>query len=204
MIKASNIYFCYRKPLSSSRKVVFENFSAVFEDGKINAVSGANGSGKTTLAKIISGLITAEKGSLEIDGLKADWDDFPYEKVSILTQPQTTFYHQMSVADNLRFYGIDDYEYILMLCDMINFRKEMLYEKFSDLSSGNRVKAVIIKCLSEKRKNIIFDEPLSYLDKKSQDSFKDYIMSIKKEKCIIITSSNLNQIRDISDNYIEL
>ncbi|WP_173434707.1 ATP-binding cassette domain-containing protein [Sharpea azabuensis] len=49
-------------------KVLFDDFSYGFEEGKIYAITGNSGTGKTTLLNIISFLEKADNGEIIIDG----------------------------------------------------------------------------------------------------------------------------------------
>ncbi|MGC9070879.1 MAG: ATP-binding cassette domain-containing protein [Elusimicrobiales bacterium] len=202
MIELRDVSFSYKRVLSSFKKEVFKNFTALFDDGKIHMVLGRNGSGKTTLLKIAAGFLIPSAGYVSIDGAKADYINFPYDKVSIFTDPNRMFYHQLSVVENLRFYSHCDISEIKRFADIVNMDQKNLNLKFAELSCGNRVKAALIKCFMEKRKNILLDEPFAYLDKASQDSILKFILSIKNERCIVIASCN--RFFDVYDSELKI
>ena len=47
---------------------ILDNINITFESGKCYGLKGKNGSGKTMLMRAVSGLITATKGAVIIDG----------------------------------------------------------------------------------------------------------------------------------------
>ena len=53
---------------SIGSKVLFDDFSYVFEEGKIYAVTGDSGTGKTTLLNMIGFLEKVDRGEIIIDG----------------------------------------------------------------------------------------------------------------------------------------
>ncbi len=202
MIELKDISFSYIRLLSKFRKEVFKKFTALFEDGKIHLISGKNGSGKTTLLKIMAGFLIPSEGHILIDGKKADYLNFPYQHVSIFMDPNRAFYHQLTVIENLKFYGYCNINEIQKIADAVNMSRENLNLKFGELSSGNRVKSVLIKCFIENKKNILLDEPFAHLDKNSQNSILKFILSIKKEKCVIVAGDSI--FYDVYDNEVKL
>ena len=64
MIRIKNVTFGY----SSSAKVL-EEFSLQFQDGGVYGLLGKNGTGKSTLLYLITGLLRAQKGCVEADGV---------------------------------------------------------------------------------------------------------------------------------------
>ena len=66
MINIKDVTFGY----SSSAKVL-EDFSLQFQDGGVYGLLGKNGTGKSTLLYLITGLLRAQKGSVEVDGVDA-------------------------------------------------------------------------------------------------------------------------------------
>lgn len=204
MILLKNICFSYYSNLFKLKTKVFENFNAKFYKEKIYTLTAPNGYGKTTLLKIIAGFLIPQKGKLFIENSPLNFNDFPYHKISLFYNHERSFYNQLSVEENLYFYGFENIKEIIDKLTYVNLNKDLLSEKFENLSSGNKTKAVLLKTIIENKPIILLDEPFSYLDLETKNCFKNYLIKIKKEKCIIIATNNENEIKDISDEQISI
>jgi len=204
MILLKNIYFSYYSAPFKLKIKVFENFSFNFNKGIIYTLTAPNGYGKTTLLKIIAGFLVPQKGELIIENSVVNFRDFPYDKISLFYNQDRAFYNQLTVKENMYFYGFSDIEEIKNKLTYVNLKTEFLYEKFENLSSGNKAKAVLIKNIMENKPIMLLDEPFSYLDPESKESIKRYLTEIKKERCVIIATNNEKEIKEISDETIRM
>lgn len=77
-----------------SHKVVLDNISLTVNQGERLAIIGRNGAGKSTLLKIISRILTPDKGNLMVRGT-----------ISSLLELGVGFHPDLSGSDNIYFYG---------------------------------------------------------------------------------------------------
>jgi ABC-2 type transport system ATP-binding protein len=81
------------------------------ERGEIHGVLGANGSGKSTLIRLISGLLTLDKGRVEIFGLDLERDEMAVKRLINRVSVDAAFFKKLSPMENLlfaaRLYGLD-------------------------------------------------------------------------------------------------
>lgn len=100
-IKLTNLSFTY----PGSGKTVFENFSHTFFPGSKTAIIGETGVGKSTLFRLILGLLTPEKGNIELfrteDGIRKDIPSSVGTRNHIIYIPQGNSLLSGSIRQNL-------------------------------------------------------------------------------------------------------
>jgi len=89
----------------------FGKFTAVndvsfrVEKGEIFGFLGPNGSGKTTVIKMLTGLLPLSSGSAHVEGLDVRVDsEAVRERIGYMSQ-NYSLYQDLTVAENLQFYG---------------------------------------------------------------------------------------------------
>ncbi len=202
MLKVENIY----KNYGSVQALNGLSFSC--DDGEIFGLLGENGAGKTTTFRIIMGLISANKGTVTLDGnpidyTKTDSIGFVTEERSLLTK--------LTVEDQARFYGAlknmseDEVEkaldYWLERFEILAYKTR----KIKELSKGNQQKIQFICAIMNHPKLLILDEPFTGLDPLNVKMLKEAIYDLKKEGCMIIFSSHqMEYIEEFCDKLVIL
>jgi ABC-type multidrug transport system ATPase subunit len=89
----------------------FGNFTAVdhisfsVERGEVFGFLGPNGSGKTTVIKMLTGILPITEGKAWVDGIDVNADpDEVRLRIGYMSQ-KFSLYDDLTVAENLRFYG---------------------------------------------------------------------------------------------------
>ncbi len=180
--------------------------------GQITGIVGENGNGKTTLLRILAGELSSDTGTITYPALYADDSNWYKVKSEFVFIPQRIPRWYGSLLDNLRFFasihGIKNVqnnkqiEYILFRLGLDKFRNL----KWSELSSGYRLRFELAKAIMRRPKLILLDEPLANLDINAQQLFlQDLTFFVKSEKhplSIILSSQQLHEVESISDNII--
>jgi ABC-2 type transport system ATP-binding protein len=101
------------EPAISAEHLVrrFGNFTAVndvsfrVEQGEIFGFLGPNGSGKTTVIKMLTGLLPLSGGNASVEGFDVRADsEAVRERIGYMSQ-NFSLYHDLTVKENLLFYG---------------------------------------------------------------------------------------------------
>ena len=83
---------------SFGETVALDNASVVANPGEIHAIIGENGSGKSTLAKIMSGIVLADSGDVNVLGVT------PYSPLQAMSAGVMTVHQEVLTADSLTVY----------------------------------------------------------------------------------------------------
>ena len=139
------------------------------EKGEFVVFVGPSGCGKSTLLRLIAGLETIDKGSLQLDGrdithLQSSQRDLAMVFQSYALYPHMTVFENMSFA--LKLAGVDratirtKVDKAAAILDLHQY----LERTPKELSGGQRQRVAIGRAIVRDPKVFLFDEPLSNLD----------------------------------------
>ncbi len=194
MIKISNI----SKSFGDIKAL--DNLSLDIQDAKVFGLLGVNGAGKTTLLSILNGLIEVDSGEVEIFGLDMKKDKKEILNLSSIVPQHLAFYEKLSVKENLDFFGKiqKSTKDALDKAIFINSLQDLLNQKASTLSGGQKRRLNIAIGLLNDPKILYFDEPTVGIDPKSRNEILD---SIKNHAdlgiTVVYTSHYMNEIERI-------
>ena len=174
--------------------------------GEIHAILGENGAGKSTLMKLIYGVSQPDQGHLIWQG----------ETVSIKSPAQArnlgigmvfqhfSLFESLTVAQNISLAvkgSIKDLsEQIEAAGDSFGLPIKANTLVHS-LSVGERQRVEIIRCILQKPKLLIMDEPTSVLPPQGVQQLFDTLRTLRKNGCsILYISHKLEEIRQLCDN----
>ena len=155
--------------------------------GKIYAIIGANGSGKSTFAKILAGILMADKRENHTDG-----GTFGY-------MPQKNYAFRMTTKANILLNGKDE-KRAEALMDAIQIRH--LEQKRADrLSGGETARMALARLMMRSYDLVILDEPTAAMDMETTLLSEKLIVSYVKETgcALILVTHSLQQARRIAD-----
>ncbi len=187
-----------------------DNISFAFPSEGIFGLLGVNGAGKTTLIGMILGLIKPSSGVIKIFGKSFFDNRFSIMKEINFESPYIDLPKKLTVQQILvfyaRMYGVKNYmENIFLLAKELKIEK-FLNKKFGTLSAGQKTKVGICKCLINKPKVLLLDEPTSSLDPETSISVREFLKDYQKKmkSVIIVASHNMIEIEKICHSIIIL
>ena len=160
------------------------------QPGKIYAVIGANGSGKSTFAKILAGILGADKKGNRISG------------GTIGYMPQKNYAFRMSTKKNILLNG-SDLSRAEMLMDAIQIRH--LENKRADrLSGGETARMALVRLMMRPYDVVLLDEPTAAMDMETTLlSEKLFVEYVRETGCtLILVTHSLQQARRIADEVL--
>ena len=209
-IRLKSVFFSY----SSDNENILENCDLQINNNEYIAIVGKSGAGKSTISDLITGLIKAQKGKVEIGSNNIENIDMVHWRQKIGIVMQDAFLIDDSLANNVIFGSKEFNEKVIVDSLKLsgawefvkNFKNgiyENMYDYGSRLSGGQKQRISIARALYRQPKVLILDEPTSSLDPISEGKLKDTINSLKGKLTIIIITHRMN-ILDSVDKIYEL
>ena len=157
---------------SYKKNIVVKNVSLKIASGQIVGLLGPNGAGKTTTFYMIVGLVAADHGNILLDQknlTKTPIHIRAKQGISYLPQEPSIF-RKMDVSENiisiLELRNLSKHQIKLELESLL---KELNIQHIKNntaisLSGGERRRVEIARCLANKPKFILLDEPFAGID----------------------------------------
>jgi ribose transport system ATP-binding protein len=199
--------------------VALSDFAADVHRGEVIGLVGENGAGKSTLMKILGGVTSPDRGTVEIDGV-------PHEGLTVSHSMSAgiAFVHQeLNLFDNLDvaanvFIGREPRKFGLLnivdgkkLHAMVQPYLDQLGANFlsstavSQLSLAQRQLVEIAKALSLNARLVILDEPTSSLPIAETEKLLKVIAALKANGiAVMFVSHRLNEVVEACDRVIVL
>ena len=201
---------------SFGSNTVLDDVSISIASGEILSVVGENGAGKSTFAKILSGIVAPDSGSLHLSGNEVHFTH-PREAIDAgigIVHQELCLAENLTVTENLLL-GREKLRYGLF--DRLAMKRVALtaLERLgvtlnpnrlvSTLSAAERQMVEIARVLSYDAKLLIFDEPTSSLSDTEAHALLELIKRLKRDGVsILYVSHRLPEVQEISDRVIAL
>lgn len=196
-------------------RLVLDQVSFKFEQGKTNLIIGESGSGKTVMTKLMVGLLDIDSGEILYDG-----KNFPTlgvkekqdvrKKIGMLFQGGALF-DSLTLEENVCFpldmftnmskeEKLDRVNFCLEKVQLTNRNK--LYP--GELSGGMKKRAALARAIANKPQYLFCDEPNSGLDPKTSIVIDNLIQSLTHEFNIttVVITHDMNSVIEIGQNIL--
>ncbi len=190
-------------------KMVLNKVNMNIARGDIYGFVGENGSGKTTIIRIITGLISASEGEIELFGIPSHATNIESarKKVGAIVE-SPSIYRNMTARENLEMQamilGIKDSKKIEQTLSDVG----LLYliedkKKAKNFSLGMRQRLGIAMALLGDPEFIILDEPMNGLDPAGIVEVRELILRLNRERNItfLISSHILTELSLVANKY---
>ncbi|WP_446682174.1 ATP-binding cassette domain-containing protein [Dactylosporangium sucinum] len=185
--------------------------------GEVVALVGDNGAGKSTLVKVLSGVVIADDGVIEQDGLPvriAGPHDAQQLGVSTVHQ-DLALCENLDVVGNL-FLGAERRRWTVLnhirmersardLLSSLDVRIRDIRVPVAMLSGGQRQSVAIARALIGEPRVVILDEPTAALGVEQTAQVLDLIRRLRdRGLAVLVISHNLVDVRAVSDRIVVL
>ena len=180
-LECEDVWFRYEKDFPD----VVKGFSLTLYKGEFYAILGGNGTGKTTSLKVISGLRSAYRGAVKING-----------RVGMLPQNPQALFVKRTVREDLyeALSGIkiskeekdEQVARVVALCSLCDFLDRHPY----DISGGEQQRTALAKILLTAPDILLLDEPTKGFDAEFKVTFADIIDKLTKQGVTVLMVSH--------------
>lgn len=183
------------------------------ERGEVHALLGENGAGKSTFIKILSGVLTADGGTVHIDGRRVSMrhpSDALRFGIGTVYQ-ELSLMPDLTVADNLYLYAGNSLkmsrlprgrfiEQTRELMAELQVHELGLHRRVERLSLAERQVVEIVKVVLLDPEIVILDEPTSALSSEWVSWLDRVVDSLKRRgKCVIFISHRMGEVFQFAD-----
>ena len=199
IIEAKDVWFHYQNEDFENEnapiKQVLKGISLDIKRGEFVAVLGHNGSGKSTIAKHFNAILTADKGTVLVDGIDASDDERLFDirqRVGMVFQNPDNQIVATIVEEDVAFalenLGVDPVE---MRERVDNALKDVGMYKYREhaphqLSGGQKQRVAIAGIIAMCPDCIVLDEPTAMLDPIGRKEVMKTIKKLNREHGVTI------------------
>lgn len=200
------------KSLSKNYKDIkaLSGVSFSIKKGEILGLLGPNGAGKSTVMNILTGCISPQSGSAEINGIDILQNPIKAKKQIGYLPEQPPLYNDMTVEEYLSFiYDLKKIkaplkkEHIKNICEEVKI-SEVKHRLIKNLSMGFKQRVGFAGALIGNPPVLILDEPTKGLDPIQIKDIRTLIKNLAGEYTIILSSHILSEIQAVCDRIIVL
>jgi ABC-type Fe3+/spermidine/putrescine transport system ATPase subunit len=178
-------------------------------DGEFVTLLGPSGCGKTTTLRMVAGLVEPSAGRIWFDNQDVTYVQPRKRNIGFVFQTPALFPH-LTVSDNVAF-GLsvkgrskpeikDRVAQMLAMVGLADYGSRMP----AQLSGGQQQRIALARVLATDPRVLLFDEPLSALDKNLRDTLKYAILELQRRtgKTAIYVTHDQSEAFAISDRIV--
>jgi sodium transport system ATP-binding protein len=183
------------------------SFSA--RDGEITGVLGPNGAGKTTTLRMLYTLMSADSGTITVDGFSTTAQSYEVRSRLGVLPDARGVYKRLTARENIAYFGrlhgmsealiAERTERLVATLGM----SEFIDRQCEGFSQGQRTKTAIARALIHDPKNVILDEPTNGLDVMTTRGLREFLLQLKAEgRCVIFSSHIMQEVAALCDRIV--
>ncbi len=180
---------------------IIEGFNfKLFSQDRIG-IAGKNGVGKSTLLRELISIL--EKSAPQ------DPNIWKQEEISVSYAKQEPEFSEITVWDLLKrmedenfSYAKDQSLYFLELCERFDLPEDFLNRPIETLSSGEKKKLDLARCICSKSHILIMDEPLNYMDVNFREQLTKAIL--EKDLTVVFVEHDERFLKEVATRIVRM
>lgn len=197
------------------KQLVVDNVTLSLPAGGVTSIIGPNGAGKSTLLGVMSRLLTADTGTVSVDGLDVSTtkSDTLARRLAVLRQ-DNHLNVKLTVRELVAFgrfphsrgrLTAEDQGHIDRAIDYVELG-DLAERTLDELSGGQRQRAFVAMVLCQDTDYILLDEPLNSLDMRHSAQMMRLLAKLAREtgKTIVVVLHDINFASAHSDRIVAM
>lgn len=191
------------------RLSVLKDCNLKAESGQLLCLVGSNGAGKTTFLRVASGLLSAEKGKLLVEGDEWSLKSTEWRRKCALVAHKTFLYQNLNGLENLKFFsGLYQRDF-----SEADLRKRLAdagltraaEKQVRTYSRGMQQRLTIARAMLNEPEFVILDEPFTGLDKDGSAWLLHTLAGLKRQGAIVLMTTHDPQASlAVTDGFVRL
>ncbi len=192
------------------KKTAVRKLDLQVKPGEIVGLVGPNGAGKTTTLRMLTGIIRATSGSINVDGHDIQKEALPAKERIGYIPEKPTCYPSLTAREYVMFtariYGVPHDTALIRMREFVDLFQ---FEEFIDtyigtLSKGNLQRALLIGIFAREPPYILaLDEPIYGLDPRGAWNLKKLLRQLRDEGSAILISTHILEVAaDLCDRFV--
>lgn len=185
---------------------VLDNVSFEIGTGELVGFLGPNGAGKSTMMKIITGYLSADSGSVEINGEMVETKNIAIRSQIGYLPENNPLYTDLYVREYLEmvagFYHLPNKKEMVMNMVELTGLKAEQHKKIGALSKGYRQRVGLAQALIHDPAVLILDEPTTGLDPNQLEEIRQLISQISKNKTVMLSTHIMQEVEAVCNRVL--
>jgi len=215
-----HVTFSYSRGKRIESELALKELSCLIPSGGVSGILGPNGSGKSTLLKLLARVLQPQKGTIELLGESlSGLSQVDVAKRVALVPQETLQVFPFTIAEMVLmgrsphhqgwggWHWEDSQDWAIAQNAMDDLDVAHLGNRLvTEVSSGERQRAVIARALVQEPQVLLLDEPTAFLDLHHQLDIARIIQRLNRERglTVILVSHDLNLVSQYCDQILLL
>jgi len=193
---------------SFGRVEAVRGISFGIQPGEVVGLLGPNGAGKSTTIRIISGFLTPDEGSVQIDGFDTQTDSLQARRRIGYLPESVPLYPEMSVAGYLdyraRLFGLGHRARVRAIAAAMDRCRiaDVARRRVGQLSKGYRQRVGLASALLHDPPVLILDEPSNGLDPSQIRETRSLVHELAESRTMIVCSHILPEVERLATRLL--
>jgi osmoprotectant transport system ATP-binding protein len=194
--------------------IALDDVSLALDAAGITALIGRSGCGKSTLLKLCNGLLTPDRGTVQVLGEPLDYRDLPRQRRQIGYAVQGTgLFPHLSIRENITLLAVlagwSQTEVDRRLDELLaltQLEAEQLERYPHQLSGGQQQRVGLCRAMMLKPRLLLLDEPFAAIDPITRSDIHQALLSLYRAEptAVLLVTHDIREALQLADRIVLL